>query len=223
MGKDAKRKAVEAGKIVYTCNCGWIDTTHATDTTKRPYVGAKNLWKQVKDETGQKSFDGNGYLVLYAQDAALFGLKIGAFGPYFVKYGLTVEQKKSVALAIFQEISRQFESMQGLAFWSDSSFSQEDLVSNIIGFYSAVQGVPFERYMALCKQVTVKASLEVFDTSGSPGSMKNKTFEPIFHECTECAAKGPFPSEFKAIQPATKGQLFRDWLPKDGAPRPPGR
>lgn len=229
MGDDAKRKAVESGNIVYTCNCGWIDMTHAKDETQRPYVGAKSLWKQIKDETGRKSFNGDGYLVIYGQDAKVtdkpvFGInKIGAGSPYFVKYGLTLAQKKSVALAIFQEISRQFEAMQGLKFWSDSSFSQEDLVSNLIGFYSAVQGVPIERYIELCKPVSVKASLGVFDNSGSPGATKNRTFEPIFHECSECATKGPFPSVFKTIQPAVKGVQFRDWLIKDGLQGPRGR
>ena len=217
---DPVAKAIQNGKLAYTCNCGWVDTSHATDPGDRPYVGAKDLWKQVSQEKGKASSQGGGYQVVYAQDAYIGTLdrRVGGFGSYFVRYGLSLGQKKSVALAIFQEVSFNFESMQGLAIWSDSSFSQEDLVSNLLGFYSAVEGKTFNYYMGICGKVSQNGTLEVYRQHGSPGSKKNKKFEPILYSCSECSGKNQFPKELQTIKPAEKGigaraenNLFRNW------------
>ena len=214
------REDVEKGLLVYSCRGGWIDKNHALKTTTRQFVGANNLWKQIVDETGTKSqFPGeNGFKVTYIQDATQF--HVGVTKSYCVKYGLSSSIKESVALAIFQEVSMEFESMQGWAVWSDSSFSVEDLVSNMIGFYRAVR--PGPDYVALCQPVSKEASLKIWDTKGAVGSHKNKKFEPVFFDCDECTAKGPFPIELQKITPATKtgsikgaNEYFRDWLDLD--------
>ncbi len=33
-------------KLIYTCNCGWIDKRHAFAKSKTPFVGANQLWTQ---------------------------------------------------------------------------------------------------------------------------------------------------------------------------------
>lgn len=219
----SSREDVEKGLLVYTCKGGWIDKNHALKTTTRAFVGADNLWKQILNETGPKSKSSteNGYQVTYIQDATRF--HVGVTKRYCVKYGLPLSAKESVALAIFQEVSLEFENMQGWAKWSDSSFSVEDLVSNMIGFYKAVR--PGPDYVALCQPVSIEASLKIWDTQGAVGSHKNKKFEPVYFDCDECTAKGPYPIELQKIIPAIKTnsivaahQFFRDWIPSDYGP-----
>ena len=64
------RDDVKSGLLVYTCNCGWVDKNHALKTSTRPFVGAKNLWDQVKGETGvnSKNVGEKWFKVSYRQD-----------------------------------------------------------------------------------------------------------------------------------------------------------
>jgi hypothetical protein len=212
------REDVESGVLVYTCNCGWFDTGHADSRSRRPNVGAESLWRQIVVETGlasQKTGE-SGFKVTYAQDMRKWGVTAAASGDYFVKRSLDTRQKEAVALSIFMEVSYRFEAMQGSFPWSwlssrskDSSFSEEDLVSDLIGFYAAVR--PGIKSLELCRPVSTDASLEVWDTYGSVGSNKNYTFRPVLHPCDECKGANRFPPTFEQIQPAQKGTLFRDW------------
>lgn len=213
------RKDVESGLLVYTCNCGWFDTGHADSKSRRPHVGAESLWRQITTESGvsSKKKSESGFKVTYTQDMRKWGVTAAETRSYFVKSGLTTAQKESVALAIFMEVSVGFESLQGSFPWSwlssrskDSSFSEEDLVSDLIGFYVAVR--PWIKPLDLCKPVSKDASLKVWDTYGSVGSNKNHTFSPVFHPCDECKGASKFPAAFQQIVPAIKGSLFRDWI-----------
>src|SRR5262249_52361292 len=111
-----------------------------------------------------------------------------------IKYGLGLNEKKAIALAIFQEVSLRFETMQGAfpygIFSSDSSFSQEDLVSNLIGFYRALY--PKVDFLALCGPVSKEASKKVWKTGGTVGSTKNRSFTPSLKACEECKGKPMF-------------------------------
>lgn len=212
------REDVESGILVYTCNCGWLDTGHADSRSRRPNVGAASLWAQVSGETGiaSQTTGASGFKVTYRQEMRRYGISAGTTRDYFVRRGLTTAQKESVALAIFMEVSVGFETVQGSFPWSwvssrsrDSSFSEEDLVSDLIGFYVAVR--PGIDVRALCNPVSRQASLDVWDRWGSVGSHKNESFTPNFHPCDECRGAGRFPAAFQQITPATKGTLFRDW------------
>lgn len=212
------REEVESGVLVYTCNCGWLDTGHADSRSRRPHVGAESLWRQMTTESGmpsQKS-GANGFKVTYTQDMRKYHVTAAETRDYFVAKGLSIEQKETVALAIFMEVSVGFETLQGSFPWAwvsraskDSSFSEEDLVSDLIGFYVAVR--PGIRPRELCHAVSKEASLAVWDTYGSVGSNKNHSFNPVFHPCDECKGAGRFPAVLQQITPATKGRLFRDW------------
>jgi hypothetical protein len=212
------REDVESGTLLYTCNCGWLDTGHADSRSHRPNVGAADLWRRISTETGLASakVGASGFKVTYTQDMRKWGVTAAKTRDYFVKRGLTAAQRESVALAIFMEVSHGFEAMQGSFPWSwlssrskDSSFSEEDLVSDLIGFYVAVR--PGVDVRALCKPVSTQAALDVWDTYGSVGSHKNHTFTPMFHPCDECKGAGRFPALFQQILPAAKGTIFRDW------------
>jgi hypothetical protein len=120
------------------------------DPSTRAYVGAKNLWKQLDENeragtnTGScilpmgatiyhysvkelaKFPDGSiGYKVMYKQDMGNKYIKTDITRSYLVKYGLTLEQKKSVALSIFMEVSKLFEDHQDSFPWSLITDSQQ--------------------------------------------------------------------------------------------------
>jgi hypothetical protein len=70
------------------------------------------------------------------------GVQKGVSYTYFVKYNLSKYDLESVALGIFKEVSVRFELSRGglQDRIMHSSFSEEDLVSNLIGFYKALRG-----------------------------------------------------------------------------------
>ena len=178
-------------RLAYSCRCGWLDLGHMDPTSHRLYEGAQSLWDQITKEAGSRSKkDRNGFKVLYQQTHAMkagFTIRDGVSGAYWVKTGLSVAQKKSVALAIFMEVSMRFETMQSNWFYkhvTDSGFSAEDLVSNLIGFYKAID--PLLDVEEICGVVSTQSSLDVWDTYGPIGQYKNRTFQPLFFPCAEC-------------------------------------
>jgi hypothetical protein len=210
--------------IIYTCNCGWLDRAHSYPAaTKRTWVGLDTLWNNISLERGtdETLHRQPAYVIGYRQDAVKklpFGGKIypGVTNRYVVLRGLSNIQKQQVALAIFIEVSLAFETTQASALarfftGTDSGFSEEDLVSDLIGFYKAVN--PKLDADALCKPVSVEASRRVWNANGPVGKNKNRSFTPIYHPCHECKDTPVFPREFQSISPAKKGALFADWVP----------
>lgn len=207
-------------RLIYSCNCGWIDKGHANSRSTRPNVGAQSLWQQVVNKTGTRTrWPFAGYLVEYQQDMmSRIGVGAAYLGRYLVAENLTRAQMESVALGIFLEVSYGFESTQWwvsiFGLLSSSSFSEEDLVSDLLGFYRVVR--PGVDYMGLCQPVSADASRAVWDADGGLG--KNETTQPIFHACTECQGTPRFPRELQQIQPAPKGRrggnLWRNWQGK---------
>lgn len=227
-------------RLIYTCNCGWIDRGHAFESTTRPFVGADQLWSNILWERGPRTIFNSeavhctnsglfsfscslvdpqdAYGLVYRQDMGaslkVTTVYVGSEAAYVVRTGLTRAQKISVALAIFQEITVRFEKLQGSLPWSlrtgPSSFSEEDLVSNLLGFYTAVTGIDYMTE-AYCRPVSPQASFDVWDATGGVTAHKNHTFEPIFHECDECKRQPKFPDALRKYVPAQKGSWFRDW------------
>ena len=215
--------------IIYSCNCGWLDRGHSSTRSSRPTVGTDWLWNSLLSERGPSESlkKQPAYVLSYRQDAvkSVLGTKIypGITKHYLVRRGLSFHEKAQVGLAIFQEVSLAFEGMQDS--WlartvtgTDSGFSEEDLVSNLIAYYKAVY--PMIDVDALCKPVSVAASREVWRTHGAVGQNKNRAFTPHLYACTECTGLPVFPPQFQTIIPATKGVLFDDWVPVPVMPPP---
>ena len=166
-----------------------------------------------------------GYSVRYRQDHEDYPL-LGMPGfecSFIVKSGLTLDQKKAVALAIFMNVSWGFEKFQErwLSFKTDSGFSQEDLVSNLIGFYIAVGEVTKEEAIRLAHPVSRATAEAIWNQQGAVGGNKNRTFHPQFLEGSaqtvlgdECAGQSKqFPAQFQRIQPAQEGQWYQSMAP----------
>ncbi len=207
-------KASSSAKgLVYTCLAGWIDLGHA-----RPN-GARYLCNLISDEIGDTSKDGKGFKTTYSQSMKKYGFHKTVSTDYYIEKGLSKRQKESVALAIYLEVSMYFDAVQGsypYKIFTDSGYSAEDLISNIVGFYRALN--PHIDYISRLRPVSQKEALRIWDTYGSVGSNKNRFTGPYLYPCRECqegVGFGPvcglLPPWLTTIVPASKGTIFRDW------------
>ena len=249
------REDIENDRLAYSCNCGWLDLGHLNPASTRNYIGAINLWQQIKNESNiqypacqfypahhgsvipnrpcvfndtmhmGKKTGPIGYKVTYLQDMRKWGIQVANQRSYLVRKGLSDMQKKSVALAIFLEVSHLFESLQDsfpFNWITDSGYSQEDLVSNLIGFYIAIGEIDsIAQAKALCHVLTKQQSLSLWDKHGPVGEHKNYTHQPQFlpdttydnsMQSSDFCLNQPkkFPEIFYRIKPANKGEYHRD-------------
>lgn len=228
---DASRAEIANFGLVYTCKAGWVDLGHAGPGA------AQRLWNLIHSETGERSPDSHWFRVPFEECMGVkrWGVSLSKcegedFG---VRYGLALSQKESVALAIFLRVSMQFETMQGTFPWSlktsDSSFSVEDLVSNLIGFYRAVR--PRGDYVKRCEPVSKAAAETVWDTWGAVGTHKNRQIKAVLFPCPDCASSPraktvvDLPTHLRGIESSPAGITWRRWpdvvSPRGCAPTPP--
>lgn len=194
------------------------------------YAQLRMMLANCKDKPHFQFKDGKtGYKVRYRQDHGNRSLKQVLVYPhaerrYVIKHGLNMHEKRAIALAIFMKVSLKFESKQrffGLFDTiTDSGFSQEDLVSNLVGFYIALNMVSKVDAIALLNPVSQELSEHLWRTNGSVGSHENHTFDPQFLETyrdndiqkqceDECMfQKKRLPDIFRSIQPADEGTNF---------------
>ncbi|MFN4117981.1 hypothetical protein [Acidovorax sp.] len=234
--------------LVYTRHLGWLDLGHMNPKSDRPHTGAATLWREINAggpdvrwckgahrqicTTPSRSNDfpavgfsdnATGFKVVYRQQQFALRKRIssGINREYIVRHKLSNEDKKSVALAIFMEVSLEFEEHQEAfpKFITDSGFSQEDLVSNLISFHIAIGTVTQAQVMALAEPVSQATAFQIWDRYGSVGSNKNRGFRPLFPPNTamitdkcridECVSVAPRIPEFLgSVTPAKKGILF---------------
>jgi hypothetical protein len=124
-GSVVRRNEIPQG-FQYSCRCGWIDWGHAGPGA------AYNLIEKVKAEPAE----GKDHTVI----------KVGLVeGPrtYHREYVIHKEKDNgqaewSMALSVFKDLSEQFEGWQDHGQGFETSFSEEDLPSNLIGFYIAM-------------------------------------------------------------------------------------
>jgi hypothetical protein len=195
--------------LVYTRQCGWVDLGHANPAS------ALGLWRDIL--ASQAAAHQTGYSrVKYQQRMSKSGLSASASLQYEIKDGLTLPEQKAVALAIFMEVSIAFESMQSNWFYrhvTDSGFSAEDLVSDLIGFYRPV--APGPNYVQLCQPVSQADALAIWDKFGPVGSIKNASASPYLFEVNRVTGAGVamcerLPPFLQTMVPAVKGTLYRD-------------
>lgn len=205
--------------LIYTCNCGRIDAGHANGNF------AKELWNKIYAEEGavysQQGITGFKYSrkdVNRGAGTITKNVSISTEAAYLVKSGLDTAQKEAVALAVFKDFSFKVETNQGsglIGAGADviggSSFSEEDLVSNLVGFYDALKGTSWHN---LCKPVSVESAKTIFERDGVGKIFqtldKNTTYSPKFHSCDECTSSN-FPSQYQSIPDISKGELFLDF------------
>lgn len=195
--------------LVYTRKCGWIDLGHANPDGPD---GAKNLWDKIlneKDEGGGKT---GFFRITYKQIMGNRHIKIGIQKKYDIKKGISEDNKKSVALAIFLDVSDTFESMQSswpFKWGTNSGYSAEDLVSDLVSFYRAVN--PNYPYIQSFQPVSKDLALQIWDKYGAVGKNKNFSMAPFLYPVPP-AQGGPMcgvlPSVLNTVKPAKPGTFF---------------
>lgn len=185
--------------LVYTEVLGWVDLGHAQGTDFR------NLLRSI--ETGESS--GKEYYdVIYSQSMAdpTRTIKMGKFITWRIKRGRSYFERKSIALAMMMSLARKFEGLQAsfpVSLTTDSGFSGEDLVSDLLGFYRVVSiQNPFD----MLRPISKAEALKRWDYYGKIGSWKNETFSPLLFPDPEKypnarPRKGELPDFMKTVMP----------------------
>jgi hypothetical protein len=208
-------KKIKSGDHSFSCNCGWIDWGHASPKT------ARRIIRQVKEK---EDFQ------LISPEHILIAVREPSEPPFYMPYveaeavvrrGLSEPEQDSVALGIFMEISERYEES-----WSQraagSSYTLEDLPSDLIGFYVALEteknregGITGARLKKLvgekekCDVIDdVKWTLEVYDDYERAGLLEKKNRNWcrawLLWSCTiaeKCTIHPQWPSAYNQIAP----------------------
>lgn len=106
---DASEIFFDAGAIppkglIYTRQCGWIDLGHARRE------GAQVLWDDIRRDTVTNANMPNVEVsVTYFQSMKRYGIRENVVRKYKVNMQLTITEQKSIALAIFMDVSVAFD------------------------------------------------------------------------------------------------------------------
>ncbi|MFE8148558.1 hypothetical protein RBA69_15210 [Brenneria goodwinii] len=186
-GKDAPN---QKRGLVYTEVLGWVDLGHAQGTDIRELLS-----KITRGESSGKEF----YDVAYSQGmTSPYGLlRSGKVMTWRIKRRRPYWEQKSIALAMMMTMARKFEAFQGSFpnnLVTDSEFSGEDLVSDLLGFYRVVS---VQNPFGMLRPVSKAEALKRWDYYGKIGAWKNETFQPLLF---------PNPEKFPHARPR-KGLL----------------
>ncbi len=108
-------------------------------------------------------------------------------------HSLSEDEVLSVALEIFKQVALKFETAQQTFPSTGSSFSEEDLPSDLIGFYRAAKGFSREEVAEICDVWDQQHSLHKFE---GYKFQQNRTFFPL-----SLPPGGKWPAEFSTIKP----------------------
>ncbi len=207
-------------RLSYTRRCGWVDWGHAL-----PFAAGRLIMRiaqqadpRIPLPRGRLQLEGgSAFAVRYGLTSGALGYKVERDQDYVVRRDMPTSARWSAALGIFMAASIGLERYQGsfpIGLISSSSFSAEDLVSNLIGFYAAAQRIPLVRMRVICGEVSVDESYRIWDTHlpGGLGKLKNRKFQPRLFPTKE-GVRSPidltFPRELTRIRPSSLGG---DWV-----------
>ncbi|MBP2169432.1 hypothetical protein J2125_002624 [Erwinia toletana] len=197
---DGRQSHLKYG-LIYTEVLGWIDLGHAQGTDIRKLL----RMIEMGESSGQDRYD-----ITYSQsmvDPSRF-VKMGKFITWRIKRGRTHCERQSIALGMMMPLARKFEGLQAsfpINFTTDSGFSGEDLVSDLLGFYRVVSiQNPFE----ILRPVGKGEALKRWDYYGKIGSWKNETFSPLLFPDPEkfprsMPRRGVLPNFMQTVRPWT--------------------
>jgi RHS repeat-associated protein len=220
-GRVPTENEINRGRHVYSCNCGWIDFAHANPES------SSDIFRLLD---ARPSILGN---VPVREDVLLVTMRmfftssgISADINTVIRKGITGQTRNAVALGMFLEREEHREWLQALSPWARTSFSEEDLTSDLIGFYMRTMGMFSARDVNLSwnwlsrvcgfpedKEDARKWSLEVFDEY--PQFQQIKAWGAPKLVCTsaineECWSIRKWPPVFTTINPE-KPRVDGDW------------
>ena len=208
-------KRDEVGTIYdFSTNCGWIDWHHAnpwlmtelikrvrdaSDGLKDPASGAPAAGAPATGAAAAAAPAGQ--VTTPTMTSRGLGLVIHAAAfQVKLKRALSDAEVVSVSLSLFKTLSIMFETQQRATDWlRESSFAQEDLPSNLIGFYMAAKNYDQPAIRGFCGALSQQDSLKEYDRNHD--FVKNHDFTPV-------GATGPWPKELSTISDAGASDLF---------------
>ncbi|MBP2326988.1 hypothetical protein JOF56_007373 [Kibdelosporangium banguiense] len=179
----------------FSTRCGWIDWGHASPGLPANLIDRVRQASNAFGATPQQEFSTPDM----TSTAAGVILSSASVQVRLLR-ALSADEVLQVSLAIFKQLSLAFETQQQ---WTDligsSSFSQEDLPSNLIGFYMAARGFTRTALTPICGVVPQEAALTEFDRRHD--FRRNRDFTPI-------GATEPWPAELSTIDSDQATGLF---------------
>jgi hypothetical protein len=218
----AARKELEIEKrYEYYQNVGWVDWSHANEDAAERIVGdMKNALNPLA--LNRRPGFNDAEFITRNPNHLLYPFK-----HYTVSKDLPKEKFWPVALGIFMNYQIYFEQWQlntrnlpVIGHGHNSGFSQEDLPSDLIGFYiykAQTEGqLPKDatretkaKFFGFGKKLPLEEAAVLYASLGGDlGLVKNRTFQPLDYNAQTKSLKNKplkWPAQLSSIQPAKKG------------------
>ena len=174
------RSGVSDGRYSFSNNCGWIDWSHAQPHLASPLIDRVRAASDALRTAGTNPPAETGDMTTPTMTSTVphVGLVLSSASlSVRLLRPLSDTEILEVALSLFKKLSVVFETQQQ---WTDligsSSFSQEDLPSNLIGFYMAAHGLSQSDIGTMCEEASVDEALTEFDRDND--FERNRSFAP---------------------------------------------
>ncbi|MEW5787776.1 MAG: DUF4157 domain-containing protein [Pseudomonadota bacterium] len=197
------RGGVEDGRYSYSNNCGWIDWSHADPGLSLDIIARVRAASDALRAAAGGGAAASGELTTRSMTSRVPHLGTvlsSARVSVRLLRPLSDDEILAVALSLFKRISMAFETQQE---WTDlvgeSSFSQEDLPSNLIAFYMAALNYSRDDIGQFCDQVGVDEALVEYDLDHD--FERNRHFTPM-------GATGAWPPDLDLIDDSQAPALY---------------
>ncbi len=208
----------------YSCNCGWIDWTHVGDFSG--YSLLSNL-TYARDNYRPDKAGTDKWLFYHPISVHAGPVSLDLFNGFALVPNRSLTSGDNIpklGLSIFMDANEQFEQQQGdvgarlfLPKLQSSWFSEEDLPSDLMGFYGGLQkfGNPNlspeqfkEQIRQVCGAVGKEASLTVFRDTYKGGALALRGWKnwyprlvPLAGGCSSglCSGRRAWPAQFSAL------------------------
>lgn len=195
------RSGVRDGRYSYSNNCGWIDWSHADPSLATTLIERVQAASDALQAAGSGATADTGAMRTPTMTSRAAGVVLSSAQLRMrLTRPLSGSEVLAVALHAFKTLSRVFETQQQ---WTDllgqSSFAQEDLPSNLIGFYRAAWGYTDDDIRGFCDALDADDSLAEYDRDHD--FRRNRSFAPV-------GAVGDWPLELDDIDDSQAGALY---------------
>lgn len=216
---------ISLGWLEFTCKCGWIDWTHGVKSDERAFALVDDLRYATNNFGAHPLLNSNWGISFGVPVGFGEGHDIDLFsGVAVIPHNqLTSRGKIGMAVSIFMDANEHFEELQGMHSWApfvggkfqSSYYSEEDLPSDIIGFYVGYQRLETgsssrqirRQVQEICGAVGVTTSLNVFREVYANGTLVETNWSnwyPKYRPLTGCSAlhcigDRTWPSQFATL------------------------
>jgi len=212
---------IQQGQFVYSCNCGWIDYGHANPTRAGQIMTLLDARPAAPANVEVRS----DRMAYWLSIDIPFPLDVGLMA--VARTGLGSGERSRVALGMHMGREETREWLQFLAPWAGTSFSEEDLASDLLGFYMALNDIGDARFdeaawqwlghrcnYPLDRDEAIRWSSRVF--TGYPAYEKVTEWGAPRLICTpqidvRCPETRGWPAEFNTVTPEPASHTGNWW------------